>query len=253
MPTTARLENVLINLASALPSATGVPALSAASEKAKDWAVRAALDNARVDAMTAYYPDDLGSSQSKGIIDGIYNVITDVTGALGMAIVHLGATATSNTLKMGLPMAQAVLLMAVYAILPFVVVFSRYSLGVMLGAAIALFSIHFWTVLWRLAAWVDENLLQAMFPGTLDNLLYTLSSPERITGAMSKNLFFDLLLMVMLVGMPIIWSTVLSWAGINVAEKISRLGDAVTPKREVHQAGSQGVSAASSAAGRRIR
>ena len=239
IPTTATLENKLIALASGLPALTGVPALAAASEKAKDWAVRAALDNARVDVMTAYQPDDLGANRSKGTIDAVYNALANIAGAVGMGVMHFETTAKSNILKMGLPMAQAILLMAVYAILPFVVVLSRYSLGVMLGVSIALFSIHFWTVLWRFAAWVDENLLQAMFPGTLDNLLYSLASPEGVASNMSKDLFFDMLLMALLVGMPLVWTVVLGWAGISVAGRINDLAGAASPV-EAHSAPSKG-------------
>ncbi len=216
------LNGDLIAVASALPSLTGVPVLGAATEKAKDWAVRAALDNARVNAMTSGHPDDLGVNEANGVFDGIYNAAADILGAVGSGYTHLETTAKTNILKTGLPMAQALILMSIYALLPFVVVFSRYSLGVMIGAAIALFAIHFWTVLWRLAAWVDENMLSAMFPGALDNLLYWLSSPEGIATSASKDLFFDIMLQSMFLGLPFVWTIVVGWAGVSI---IGRLAD----------------------------
>ena len=61
-------------------------------------------------------------------------------------------------------MVQAVLLLGMYALLPMLVVLSRYSISMMMTGAMAIFTVKFWSVLWYLALWVDQNLILSMYP-----------------------------------------------------------------------------------------
>ena len=60
-------------------------------------------------------------------------------------------------------MVQALMLLGIYALLPMIVVLFRYSLSMMVVRAMAIFTIKFWNVLWYLAMWVDQNLIQSMY------------------------------------------------------------------------------------------
>ena len=77
-----------------------------------------------------------------------------------------------------LPMVQAIMLLGIYALLPLVVVLSRYSIAMMVVAGMAIFTIKFWTVLWYLAMWVDQNLILSMYPGR-QRLPANLRQPRR--------------------------------------------------------------------------
>ena len=70
---------------------------------------------------------------------------------------------TMTAVLQALPMVQALMLLGVYALLPMIVVLSRYSIAMMVVGAMAIFTIKFWSVLWYLAMWVDQNLIQSMY------------------------------------------------------------------------------------------
>ena len=50
-------------------------------------------------------------------------------------------------------MVQALILMAIYMLLPLIVLLSGYKLEVMFYGAMAIFTVKFWTVLWFIAQW----------------------------------------------------------------------------------------------------
>jgi len=60
-------------------------------------------------------------------------------------------------------MAQAVLLLGIYTLLPMVVMMSHYPISMMVVSAMAIFTVKFWSVLWYLALWVDQNLILSMY------------------------------------------------------------------------------------------
>ena len=140
-----------------------------------------------------------------------------------------------------LPIAQALILLGIYSLLPFIVVFSRYSLGMMLMAAIGLFTVNFWTVLWRLGEWVDENLALAMHPNDLDRLLSWSASPGGLVGATSKAVIFDIMLAVFLIGLPLLFSAMMAWIGVNAFRELSTnvLDRSVGPAEESGKKGGE--------------
>jgi len=62
-----------------------------------------------------------------------------------------------TALLQALPMIQALMLLGIYALLPLVVVLSRYSLAMMVTGALAIFTIKTWSLLWYLAMWMDRT------------------------------------------------------------------------------------------------
>ena len=82
--------------------------------------------------------------------------------------------------------------------------------------AVGIFTINFWTVLWKFAQWVDENLTVAMHPGSLDGLMNWAASPGGFAGATSKALMLDTMLAMFMIGMPVLWTMMMGWIGIKV-------------------------------------
>ena len=114
------------------------------------------------------------------------------------------------------PMFQAMILMGIYALMPLVVVFSRYSLTILVVGALAIFSVKFWTVLWYLAQWVDQNLVSAMYPD-VDLLFEFLTNSSEHT---TKRMFLDFTTTCLYIGLPILWSAMMAWAGVRIGHSL---------------------------------
>lgn len=242
LPEASTLRNVLA--AAAAYFASWFPSTNNIAEKTTDMAARKSLDNSRVEAMTAYQPDDLGTYSGRdSVADNIYSAAQDVSATAGAAVTHFTLGTMLTAMKPMLPIAQALLLMIVYALLPLIVVISRYSLSMLALAGLGIFTINFWSVLWKLAQWIDENLTVAMHPGTLDGFLDWANSPGGLAGATTKSLLLDIMLAMMMIGMPVIWTVLMGWVGIRVGTAMDNALTKTTNSSE--QAGNKGSGMAS--------
>ena len=154
------------------------------------------------------------------MLGNLYGAAQDVAGAAGAGATHFSLGTMLTAIKPMLPTIQAVTLMAVYALLPIIVVISGYSLSMLAVGAIGIFTINFWTVLWKFAQWVDENLTVAMHPGSLDGLMNWAAAPGGFAGATSKALMLDTMLAMFMIGMPVLWTMMMAWAGIHIGRSI---------------------------------
>ncbi len=239
LPEASTLRNVLSAAASYF--ASWFPSTNNIAEKTTDMAARKALDNSRVEAMTAYQPDDMGAYVRGGATDSLGNLYGTAQSALagtGAAVTHFTLGTLLTAMKPMLPIAQALLLMIVYALLPLIVVISGYSLSMLVLAGLGLFTINFWTVLWKLAQWIDENLTVAMHPGTLDGMLAWFASPGGMVGATTKALLLDIMLAMMMIGMPVIWTVLMGWVGYRVGAAMD--GALTQATKSSEQAGNKG-------------
>jgi hypothetical protein len=177
----------------------------------------------------------VGSSSSRETL------IDKPLAAAGAMMAEPVARAVLIAMKIATPMIQAFLLMGIYFMMAGVLVLSSYNLKVVMIGAIAIFSVKFWTVLWAIAGWVDENLITAMFPerrALLESFL--LSSAEWIASAgaaiggmsggglgamdhVTKRVILDLVMASMYVALPVLWTAMVGWAGYEVLS-ISRVG-----------------------------
>lgn len=123
---------------------------------------------------------------------------------------------TMTAVLLALPMVQAIMLLGVYALLPLVVVLSRYSLSMMVVGAMAIFTIKFWSVLWYLALWVDQNLILSMYPDTSVFLQLFANPAEHDT----KRLLLNMITTSLYIGLPLLWSGMMAWAGISIGRSI---------------------------------
>ena len=111
------------------------------------------------------------------------------------------------------PLVQAVVLMGIYALLPMMLLVSRFSPSVLITGTLAIFSVKFWTVLWYLALWVDQNLMQSMYPEPWLFLEMIQARPVEHT---SKRLILNMVTGALYIGLPLLWSTMVAWAGAKV-------------------------------------
>jgi len=116
-------------------------------------------------------------------------------------------------------MVQTLLLLGIYALLPLVVVLSRYSLSMMVIGGMAIFTVKFWTVLWYLAMWVDQNLIQSIYPD-VNVFLQTFANPGEHD---TKRMLLNMITTSLYIGLPLLWSGMMTWAGVKVGRSIEEM------------------------------
>ena len=99
-----------------------------------------------------------------GIVHATGDVIDDVlsmgAAGLGMLLQGPGNVAAGVAIREGMPIFLALLLMVFVAVLPFLMVFSRYDPGVLVTLTLVFFGLQFFYVLWGMAFWADNHLLR---------------------------------------------------------------------------------------------
>ncbi len=158
-----------------------------------------------------------GTTRSSGVLGaierklkGMAYVLSSIPTFTVFGVVVTGIIAVA-------PMMQAMLLMGIYALLPLIVVFSRYSVSILLIGAMAIFSVKFWTVLWYLAQWVDQNLITSMYPDVDVLWEFLTNSTEQTT----KRMVLDFTTSCLYIGLPILWSAMMIWAGVGVGNAMN--------------------------------
>ena len=208
------------------------PAL--ASEKQNDAVARTVLTN----SPPSWSNNDLvaNNSGSTGLLNTAENIVKGGLASGGVLTASALFSVTMTAVLQALPMVQAVLLLGIYALLPMVVVLSRYSISMMVIGAMAIFTVKFWSVLWYLALWVDQNLIQSMYPDVNIFLQIFANPGEHDT----KRMLLNMITTSLYLGLPLLWSGMMAWAGVHVGRSIEA---ATSPLRSPAQdAGRQGGS-----------
>jgi len=138
--------------------------------------------------------------------------------------------------KMAAPIIQAMILMMIYLLLPFVLVFSSYKVGTMIFMSIVIFSIKFWTVLWAISHWLDNNLLTSLQPSTWYQMFGNITLSEMVINFITATMY---------IAMPMFWSGVVGWAGHKVGGEMSAATEAA--RAPSASAGEKGGNAGKSA------
>lgn len=216
-----------------------------ASEKQQDAVARTVLTN----APPAWSSNELSAHNASG--SGLFNTAGAVmkgglaTGGVVTASALFAVTMTA--VLQSLPMVQAILLLGVYALLPLVVVLSRYSIAMMVVGGMAIFTIKFWTVLWYLAMWVDQNLILSMYPD-VSLFLQIFASPGEHD---AKRMLLNMITTSLYLGLPLLWSGMMAWAGVEVGRSIN---SAMMPlARPGEDAGRQGGAIGNALIGKGLR
>ena len=114
-------------------------------------------------SLTADQQVSLRNAGNAGLGQSIVELIGDAAQAINLTrtaiLVDMGLDALIYALAIG----QAYILMALYLLLPIGLLVSRYSIAFLMQAGILIFAISFWTVLWGLAAWLDNVMALAIW------------------------------------------------------------------------------------------
>ena len=206
------------------------PAL--ASEQQNDAVARTVLAN----APPSWSNNDLvaHNSGSTGLLNTVENVAKGGLASGGVVAASALFSVTMTAVLQALPMVQAVLLLGIYALLPMIVVLSRYSISMMVIGAMAIFTVKFWSVLWYLALWVDQNLILSMYPD-VNVFLQMFANPGEHD---IKRMLLNMITTSLYLGLPLLWSGMMAWAGVKIGRSIE---SATSPlKAPAQEAGNQG-------------
>ncbi len=206
------------------------PAL--AGEQQSDAVVRTVLTN----SPPTWSNNDLvaNNTGTTGLLSTAEKIAKGGLASGGVLMASALFSVTMTAVLQALPMVQAVMLLGMYALLPMVVVLSRYSISMMVVGAMAIFTVKFWSVLWYLAMWVDQNLIQSMYPDVNSFLRIFANPGEHDT----KRMLLNMITTSLYLGLPLLWSGMMAWAGVNVGRSIEV---ATSPLRAPAQdAGSRG-------------
>ena len=146
-----------------------------------------------------------------------------------------------------LPMVQVLMLLSIYALLPMIVVLSRYSLSMMVVGAMAIFTVKFWSVLWYLAMWVDRNLILSMCPDVNVFLQIFANAGEHD----AKRMLLNMITTSLYLGLPLLWTGMMGWAGLKVGRSLEVATSAM--RNPAQDAGRQGGAFGKAALSKGIR
>lgn len=216
-----------------------------ASERQKDAVTKVVLNN----APPVWSNNDLvvNNSGTTGLIGTAANIVKGSLATGGVVTASALLSVSMSVMLQALPMIQALILLGVYALLPLVVVLSRYSLGILTNGAIAIFTIKFWSVLWYLAMWVDQNLMQSMYPDS-NVFLQIFTNPGEHDG---KRLLLNMLTTMLYLGLPVLWTGMMGWASVHVGRALD-IGSAIL-KSPAQDAGNHAGTIAKAIAGKLSR
>tara|TARA_R110002110_G_scaffold158656_2_gene356154 strand:+ start:3587 stop:5152 length:1566 start_codon:yes stop_codon:yes gene_type:complete len=215
-----------------------------ASEQQQDAVARTVLTN----APPIWSNNELvaGNTANTGWVATAENLVKGGLAAGGVVTASGLFAVTMTAVLQALPMVQALMLLSIYALLPMIVVLSRFSLAMMVTGAMAIFTVKFWSVLWYLAMWVDQNLIGSMYPEA-NIFLQVFANPGEHD---AKRMLLNMITTSLYLGLPLLWSGMMAWAGIHVGRAIDSVSTNLT--RSSENAGNQGAAIGKAAVSRRI-
>lgn len=201
--------------------------LFSTADRAKDEVAQVAehlanpafVDTTRAMGFDASLPQNVGGAMS----------------TIGVFLTQLFSYVTINPLLNGLLMMQAIILMGMYMFLPLITFLSGYNLKVMLYGAVGIFTVKFWAILWGFTVWMDAHLVNAMYPAGA----FKLTDLIRSAGNDYKLTMMAMLMMTMFIGLPIIWTGMMSWIGIRMSGTFDGMMNSTT--KTVDSAGKKSI------------
>ncbi|MEO0436613.1 MAG: conjugal transfer protein TraG N-terminal domain-containing protein [Pseudomonadota bacterium] len=134
-----------------------------------------------------------------------------VVGAAAKAPEALGE---AYMIRQGVSMFQALALMIFIIILPLLLVFSSFKASTLLTLTIIYFGIHFMSMLWAVAYWIDNNLMTMMTTGARLGIFEAAASPVQSGLIIWMQRFLYIVF-------PVMYLSGLGWIGINTGRLAS--------------------------------
>lgn len=127
-------------------------------------------------------------------------------GAAGAGLSYEVATFAPKiyALRQAAPIGQSMILMGIYAFLPFVLLFSGFSIETLFTVTVGLIGIKFLTPIWTLAVWLDNHMLEGLGIRWYSFLTYQEDKANTL-------LILNLVSLLLFVVLPLVWFAVLGW------------------------------------------
>lgn len=139
------------------------------------------------------------------------NAVNRMASVLGTSVGALGAFPAFDAMRQALPMVQALLLMAMYVLIPLVLVFGTYEYKTVVTLTFVTFGMHFLTFWWELARWLDSWLLEIMY-GSDSYSRWNVAGFQNSADDLIMNFVMGTMFLVL----PAVWMGALSWAGVRI-------------------------------------
>ena len=126
-------------------------------------------------------------------------------------------------IRQGISMFQALILMTMIIVLPFLLIFSQYRLSTLMTLSIIYFGLHLMSFLWAIAFWMDNHLMALMTEGGRYGIFEPIANPVQSGIILWMGRFLYLIF-------PMMFLTGLGWAGIHagaVATQLNTFGGKV--------------------------
>jgi hypothetical protein len=200
-------------------------------EKVADKIVRRAWDNSQIAAPAdasfahSYNREGWTDSRTGGLNWHMAGAGVGLTGFMAIFKPSMYAV------RAGAPMMQPLILLAIVMLLPFAIVFSNYSWTMVGIGSLALFTVKFWSYLWFIAKWLEDQLTLAMFPSASDFLSTSLANLTDGDFALKATLL-ELITALMYFVLPLAFSMIMAWAGFHAMAAVAAVGQSFRQKTE---------------------
>lgn len=143
-----------------------------------------------------------------------------VGAGLGTAWEQLSFSPMMYAVRSGAPIIQSLILLGIYMLVPVALVFSSYSWSMVITGSIAIFTVKFWSYLWHVAKWLEDNLTRALYP---DGASYFSASIANLTDGdfALKVMLVEIATALLFIGLPLLFSTIVAWGGYRVIQGVS--------------------------------
>lgn len=188
--------------------------LAAAENAAAGAASKEVVDNAQIRRLIEQDVKFQAPASSGSTLQRVADLFTPgnnlvpFLASAGALFKNLESQAEFYALQQAAPIAQSLVLMGIYLTLPFLLVFSGYSLEAVLLAGLGIFALRFLTALWALAVWVDSSMTKALGIHWWSGQSYSASVGILVAKMVGYLLYL---------GLPLVWFVVLGWAGHHLA------------------------------------
>ncbi len=142
-------------------------------------------------------------------IDGIQQIF----GMLAILTASIFLHVAMEMAVIGLPMVQALMLMLLYISIPIIVPYSIVKPSIIVRTLVIMFALRFLSALWEIAAFLDERLLETMYP---DASLF-----DHGGSGTTQDVVLSLITLFSYISLPIAWFILLGAASSSAATPIA--------------------------------
>lgn len=119
-----------------------------------------------------------------------------------------------------LPVIQALLLLAIYALLAIMIPFSSYRLHFIITGSAIIFSITFWSYLWHLVQYINNELIGALYPTDPNRIIPSWHELLQGSGGGLNATLVHFIVGTMYIALPLLFLVIASWAGLKISNAI---------------------------------